>query len=104
MKFSKTSQLFLVSMIGLLVATCLTACQIVTIDYVYLASNASSGSGSDGEIQVFAVDSESGAIRSASSAADSGGATPSSLATTSDYANLYVANQGNDSVVHFAIA
>jgi 6-phosphogluconolactonase (cycloisomerase 2 family) len=104
MKFSKLSQLFLVSMIGLLVATCLTACQLVTIDYVFLASNASSGSSSDGQIQAYAVDSESGALRTANAAADSGGASPSSMATTSDYANLYVANQGNNSVVHFAIA
>jgi hypothetical protein len=38
MKFSKLSQLFLVSSIGLLVAILLTACQIVTVDYVYVAS------------------------------------------------------------------
>ena len=40
MKFSKLSQLFLVSSIGLLVATLLTACQLVTIDYVFVASSA----------------------------------------------------------------
>ena len=40
MKFSKLSQLFLVSSIGLLVATLLTACQLVTIDYVFVSSSA----------------------------------------------------------------
>ncbi len=63
MKFSKLSQLFLVSSIGLLVATLLTACQIVTIDYVFLASSAGSGANSAGQINIFAADSESGALR-----------------------------------------
>src|ERR1035437_7087027 len=101
MKFSKLSQLFLVSMIGLLVATLLTACQLVTIDYLFVAG---SGTGSDGQIQVYAVDSESGALRTGATSISSGGASPVSLAATSDYANLYVANQGNNSVVHFTIA
>ena len=102
MKFSKLSQLFLVSMIGLVVATLLTACQLVTIDYLFVAG--SSGSTADGQIDVYAVDSQSGALRMGAASADTGGSSPVSLATTSDYANLYVANQGNNSVVHFAIA
>lgn len=101
MKFSKLSQLFLVSIIGLTVASLLTACQLVTIDYLYVAGN---GSGTDGQIQVFAVDSQSGALRTGAASTDTGGASPIALAVTSDYANLYVANQGNNSVVHFAIA
>ena len=104
MKFSKMSQLFLVSSIGLLVATLLTACQIVTIDYVFVASSKGASAGSDGQINIFAVDSESGALRLGAPTISSGGATPVALAVTSDYANLYVANQGNNSVVHFAIA
>ncbi len=62
MKFSKLSQLFLVSTIGLLVATLLTACQIVTIDYVFVAD---AGATNAGQIDPYAVDSESGAIRTA---------------------------------------
>src|SRR5665213_3327197 len=104
MKFNKPSQLFLVSSIGLLVATCLTACQLVTVDYVYLAGASNKTTGSGGQIQVFAVDSESGALRTGGDSVDSGGASPVAMATTSDFANLYVANQGNDSIVHFAIA
>jgi 6-phosphogluconolactonase (cycloisomerase 2 family) len=102
MKFSKLSQLFLVSSIGLLVATLLTACQIVTIDYVMVASSANSGTGNTGTIDTYAVDSESGALRSGASPVSSGGVTPVAMAVSSDYANLYVANQGN--LVHFAIA
>ena len=56
MKFNKLSQLFLASGIGLLVATLLTACQLVTIDYLYVAGTAKTTSG--GGIQVLAVDSE----------------------------------------------
>jgi 6-phosphogluconolactonase len=104
MKFSKLSQLFLVSSIGLLVATLLTACQIVTIDYVFVADSKGATTGSAGQINIFAVDSESGAMRLGAATVSSGGTAPVALAVTSDYANLYVANQGNNSVVHFAIA
>jgi 6-phosphogluconolactonase (cycloisomerase 2 family) len=104
MKFSKASQLFLVSSIGLLVATCLTACQIVTIDYVFVANSAGSGSGSAGQIETYAVDSESGAIRSVTTPAATGTNGASAMAVSSDYNHLYVANKGNNSVIHFTIA
>ena len=101
MKFSKLSQLFLVSMIGLLVATIFTACQLVTIDYVFLAGSPDKDNNT---IQVYAVDSQSGALRMAAASANSGGTSPVAMAVSSDYANLYVANRDNNSVVHFAIA
>src|SRR5208283_795833 len=104
MKFSKMSQLFLVSSIGLIVATLLTACQLVTIDYVFVAASASNSAGSDGQIYTYAVDSESGALRMGAPTISSGGTAPVAMAVTPDYANLYVANQGNNSVVHFTIA
>jgi 6-phosphogluconolactonase len=104
MKFSKLSQLFLVSSIGLVVATFLTACQIVTIDYVFVANSAGSGASSDGQIGTYAVDSESGALRKGAAAVSSGGVNPVALAVTPDYANLYVANAGDDTVVHFVVA
>ncbi|MDE3187490.1 MAG: beta-propeller fold lactonase family protein [Acidobacteriota bacterium] len=103
MKFSKLSQLFLVSAIGLLVATFLTACQLVTIDYVFLAT-AGTGTGSDGQIETFAVDSQSGALRTGAKAVSSGGVNPVALAVSSDHNNLYAANQGDRTVVHFTIA
>ena len=104
MKFSKPSQLVLVSTIGLIAATFLTACQLVSIDFVFVADSAGVSAGSAGQIQTYAVDAFSGALREGPPTVSSGGTGPVSLAATSDYANLYVANQGNNSVVHFAIA
>lgn len=103
MKFSKLSQLALVSIFGLLLATVLSGCAIVTVDYLFVACSSSASVGSTGEIESYAVDSESGALRQAAKAVPSGGASPVAMATTSDYANLYVANQGNDSLVHFLV-
>jgi 6-phosphogluconolactonase (cycloisomerase 2 family) len=96
MKFSKVSQLFLVSIIGLVVASLLTACQIVTIDILFVASSTG--------ISTFDVDSESGAIRNGQPTVSSGGTNPVAMAVSSDYANLYVANEGSSSVVHFSVA
>lgn len=104
MKLSKLSQLALVSVAGLLVAIFLTSCNLVTVDYVYVAASGGPSSDSAGQIYGYAVDAESGAIRSAIPAVSSGGTGPVSLATTSDYYNLYVANQGNNTVIHFSIA
>lgn len=104
MKFSKLSQLALVSAIGLIVATCMTACELVTIDYVYVAASAGASSGSAGQIYGYAVDAQSGAIRSAVASTSSGGTSPVAMAMTSDYYNIYVANAGNKSVVHFTVA
>ncbi len=101
MKFSKLSQLALVSAIGLIVATLLTACELVTIDFVYVAASAGASAGSAGQIYGYAVDAQSGAIRSAVAAISSGGTNPVAMAMTSDYNNIYVANQGNKTVVHF---
>lgn len=101
MKVSKLSQLFLVSGIGLTVATLLTACQITTIDYVFLAT---AGDSNGGQIQVFAADSESGALRKGGDTVSTNGNNPVAMATTADFQNLYVANADSDSVVHFTIA
>ena len=46
MKFSKLRQLLLVSAIGLVVATLFSACQLVTIDYLYVATSGSAINGS----------------------------------------------------------
>jgi 6-phosphogluconolactonase len=104
MKFNKLSQLFLVSIIGLLAAALLTSCEIVTIDYVFVANSAGSGSSSAGQIQTYDADSETGALRIGAPSVPSGGSAPVAMAVTSDYGNLYVANQGNNSVVHFTLS
>lgn len=110
MKFSTLRQLLLVSAIGLAVATVISGCQLVTIDYVFVATQGSTISGSkssscpNGEIEAFAVDSESGAIRSAAPQVCSGGTTPVALAVSPGYQNLYAANQVDMNIVHFAVA
>jgi 6-phosphogluconolactonase (cycloisomerase 2 family) len=104
MKFSKLSQLFLVSILGLLGAILFTACDIKTIDYVFVANSAGSGSGSAGQIQTYDADQDTGALRSGAATVPSGGINPISMAATADYANLYVVNQGSNNVVHFSIA
>lgn len=104
MKFSKLSQLFLASGIGLTVAALISACQLVTIDYVYVAGQGSSS----GAIDVFAADSQSGALRLVAGTDktpfSTGGTTPVAMVTSPNYANLYVANSDNSTIVHFAIA
>jgi 6-phosphogluconolactonase len=104
MKFSKLSQLVLVSTIGLLVATLLSACNLVTADYVFMASSAPSANSPNGQIQVFAVDSQSGALRTGAPTVSSGGVTPVAMAISPGYTNLYVAHAGNNTVVHFDVA
>ncbi|HEY3704844.1 MAG TPA: beta-propeller fold lactonase family protein [Terracidiphilus sp.] len=95
-------QLALVALIGVVVASLLSACQLVTIDYIYVAGSNS------GDIQVFAVDSQSGAIRFAAGTDktpfQSGGTAPVAMTASTDEANLYVANADNNTVVHFAIS
>ncbi len=104
MKFSKVSQLVLVSSLGLLLATLLSGCLVVTVDYVFVTTSSGTTAGATGQIQIYAADAESGVLRPVDTAVSSGGSNPVALATTSDYANLYVANQSNNSLVHFAIA
>lgn len=103
MKFNKPSQLFLVSMIGLSVATLLTSCAYVTIDYVFVANSAGNTSGSAGQIQTYDADSQTGALRSGQPTVSSGGINPISMAATANYSNLYVVNEGSNNVVHFDI-
>jgi 6-phosphogluconolactonase len=104
MKFSKTRQLFLVSAIGLFVAVLFSACNLVTIDYVFLATSAGTKDCPGGQIETYAVDSQSGAVRTATSPVCSGGQTPVALAVSPDEANLYVGNRDDKTVVHFAVA
>lgn len=106
MKFSKTSQLILVSMIGLMVATWLTGCEIVTADFLYVASYSSTDTA--GVIQSFAVDADSGALRTASSSVSLTGLDPVSLAVSPDYKYLFAAAQNpsstGGSIVSYTIA
>jgi 6-phosphogluconolactonase len=104
MKFSKLSQLVLVSSLGLVVASLLTACQLVTVDFVFVTSSSGSGAGTTGQIQAFAVDSQSGALREGAPTVSSGGVGPVAAAVSGNFYHLYVANAASKNVVHFTIA
>ena len=104
MKLSKLSRTILVSSAGLVLATLLTSCEIVTIDYLFVANSAGTGSSGTGQIQTFDADSLTGSLRNGAPPVSSGGNNPVAIAITSDYANLYVVNQASNNVVHFSIA
>src|SRR5271170_7808475 len=99
MKFNKVGQVSLVSAIALILASTFTACNPVTIDYLFVAGNKET----PGQIQTFLVDRVSGALNPVNATVPSGGVTPVSVAVSTDYANLYVANQGDSSLVQFSI-
>ena len=100
MKLSKTGQVFLVSTIALILAITFTACNPVTIDYVFVAGNKQS----PGQIQTFLVDRVSGALNAVNSVVSSGGVDPVSEATSTDFKHLYVANKGDSTLVEFSIS
>lgn len=103
MKLSRTYRNAIVASLALAASLSFTACNITrTIDYVYLACAAPLSNG-DGQIQIFATDQLSGALRPTVTAVDSGGPLPVSVIASSNYNDLYVANQGNNTIVHFAI-
>jgi 6-phosphogluconolactonase len=109
MKFSKLRQLVLVSAIGLVGATLFSGCSLVTIDYLFVSTSASQigknpGACPAGEIETYAIDSQSGAVRSGAAPVCSGGTTPVALAVSPGSLNLYVANQADMNIVHFAVA
>lgn len=104
MKFNKLSQLLLVSAAGLLVAGMMTACGVLTVDFVFVASSKAAGPNDYGEMDVFEINSESGFMRQIpTSPFPSGGRNPIAEAVSSDQTNLYVVNQDDNSIVQFII-
>jgi 6-phosphogluconolactonase (cycloisomerase 2 family) len=104
MKFNKSGQLLLVSAASLLAAGLLTACGTNTVDFVYVTSSQAAGSNNYGEIDVFEVNSESGFMRQIpTSPFPSGGRNPVADAVSTDFQNLYVANEDDNSIVQFII-
>ena len=108
MKFNKPRQLVLVTAASLLGATLITACsqftQTLTVDFVFVVSNKAAGANSYGNIDVFEINSESGAMRQIpSSPFPSGGRNPVAEVVSSDSNNLFVANEYDNTVVQFTI-
>jgi 6-phosphogluconolactonase (cycloisomerase 2 family) len=108
MKLNKSSQLVLVSAASLLAATLVTACsqftQTLTVDFVYVASSKAAGANNYGEINIFEINSESGAMRQIpASPVPSGGRQPVAEAVSADNSSLFVVNQDDNTIVQFII-
>jgi 6-phosphogluconolactonase len=100
MKFGKVGQVVLVTAIALVVATLFTACGTLTIGFLYVATTKQS----PGQIEVYEVNSESGALHTIpTSPFPSGGRNPLSEAVAPNYKNLYVANEEDNNIVQFGI-
>ncbi len=99
MKFKKLGQATLVLAGALLAAGLFTACNPVTIDFVYVA-----GSKADpGQLEVFEIDRVSGALSQIGSIVPSGGTKPVSMAISQLYHNIYVINQTSNNLVEFYV-
>jgi 6-phosphogluconolactonase (cycloisomerase 2 family) len=104
MKFNKSSQLLLVSAASLLAAVLITTCSTATVDFVYVSSSKAAGTNNYGEIDVYEINGVSGYMRQIlNSPYPSGGRNPVAEAVSSDYANLYVVNQDDNTIVQFLI-
>lgn len=104
MKFSRSSQLVLVVAASLVAASLITACETLTVDFVYVVSAKAAGSNSYGEIDVFEINSESGRMRQIpTSPFPSEGRNPVAEAVSTDNQNLFVVNQDDNTIVQFII-
>lgn len=104
MKFNKLSQLLLVSALSVTVASLMTACATLTVDFVYVTSAKAAGPSNYGEVDVFEVNSQSGFMRQIkTSPFPSGGRNPVAEAVSPDQADLYVINRDDNTIVQFII-
>jgi 6-phosphogluconolactonase (cycloisomerase 2 family) len=104
MKFSRSSQLVLVAAASLLVATFVTACETLTVDFVFVACSRAAGTNNYGELNVFEINSESGRMRQIpTSPFPSEGRDPVAEAVSADNRNLFVVNQDDNTIVQFVI-
>ncbi len=88
--------------LGLVITSCSPS---DTIDYLFVTSNSSAaGSGGNGQINSYHVDSQSGAISPvAGSPVSSQGANPVAEVASPNGQFLYVANHGSNNIAEFAI-
>jgi 6-phosphogluconolactonase (cycloisomerase 2 family) len=104
MKFNRSSQLVLVSVVSLLAAGLVTACGTLTVDFVFVTSARAAGPNNYGEVNVFEVNSESGFMRQIpTSPFPSGGRNPVAEAPSADSTTLYVINQDDNTIVQFIV-
>jgi len=101
MKFSRVGRIALASVVTLGLGFGVTACgPSNTIDFLYVTSSKQN----PGQINVYKVDSEAGAlIQITDSPYSSGGRNPVADVTSPNGKNLYVVNHDDNTVVEFAI-
>jgi 6-phosphogluconolactonase (cycloisomerase 2 family) len=96
--------LLLVAAASLASASLITACETLTVDFVFVASSRAAGANNYGEIDTFEINSESGAMRQIpTSPFPSEGRNPVALAVSADYQNLFVVNHDDNTIVQFVI-
>lgn len=101
MKFSKTGQALLAAAVSIGIGLGITSCgQSNTIDYLYVTASKNN----PGQISVFRVDQESGALTQiADSPYLSGGRNPVAEVASPNGTNLYVVNHDDNTIVEFDI-
>ena len=101
MKFSKTGHALLAAAVSLGIGLGITSCgESNTIDYLYVTASKNN----PGQISVYRVDLESGALTQIQdSPYSSGGRNPVAEVTSPNGANLYVVNHDDNTIVEFAI-
>jgi len=96
--------LVLVAAASLAAASLITACETLTVDFVFVASSKAAGANQYGEINVFEINSESGRMRQIpTSPFPSAGRNPVAEAVSADNQNLFVVNQDDNTIVQFDI-
>jgi 6-phosphogluconolactonase (cycloisomerase 2 family) len=96
--------LLLVAAASLAVASLITACETLTVDFVFVASTRAAGANNYGEIDVFEINSESGRMRQIpTSPFPSEGRNPVAEAVSADDQNLFVVNHDDNTIVQFII-
>jgi 6-phosphogluconolactonase len=101
MKLSKLGRITLASVVSLGLGFGAVACgPSNTIDFLFVTSSKNN----PGQIQVYSVDSDGGPLLTVGTPYSSGGANPVADVASPNGKNLYVVNQGSNSVVEFAIS
>jgi len=96
--------LVLVAAASLLAASLITACETLTVDFVFVISSRAAGANNYGEIDVFEINSESGRMRQIpTSPFPSEGRNPVAEAVSADNQNLFVVNHDDNTIVQFVI-
>jgi 6-phosphogluconolactonase len=101
MKFSKSGHALLAAAVSVGIGLGITSCgESNTIDYLYVTASKNN----PGQISVYRVDQESGALTQiADSPYSSGGRNPVAEVTSPNGADLYVVNHDDNTIVDFAI-